>query len=68
MWKDGLAGASSESMALKSRALQDEIFDHRKRSVPIFDWLFEKFRDKFEERAYHTAELMTKEAKAALNK
>jgi hypothetical protein len=55
-------------MALKSRALQDEIFDHRKRSVPIFDWLFEKFRDKFEERAYHTAELMTKEAKAALNK
>ncbi|MCO6481373.1 MAG: hypothetical protein J5I62_01130 [Flavobacteriales bacterium] len=67
MWRDGLARASPEAMASKSRALQDEIFDHRKRSVPLFDWLFEKFRDKFEERAYHTAELMAKEAKAALS-
>lgn len=68
MWKEGLSGASEEAMKVKSRALQDEIFDHRKRSVPIFDWLFKKFRDKFEERAYHAAELMAKEAKAALSK
>ena len=67
MWKEGLAGASPDAMAIQSRVLQDEIFDHRKRSVPIFDWLFERFRDKFEERAYHTAEHMMKEAKAALN-
>lgn len=67
IWKEGLAGALPEALTTQSRSLQDEIFDHRKRSVPIFDWLFERFRDKFEERAYHTAAHMAKEAKAALS-
>lgn len=65
MWKEGLTGTSEEAMKVKSRSLQDEIFDHRKRSVPIFDWLFKKFRDKFEERAYQAVDLMAQEAKAA---
>lgn len=67
MWKEGLDGASTDALTTQSRSLQDEIFDHRKRSVPIFDWLFERFRDKFEERAYHTAKHMVKDAKAALS-
>jgi len=67
MWKEGLAGTSADAMTTQSRSLQDEIFDHRKRSVPIFDWLFERFRDKFEERAYHSAKQMVQEARAFLN-
>lgn len=66
MWNEALSGASPDAMSAQSRSLQDEIFDHRKRSVPIFDWLFERFRDKYEERAYHRAEHMTKEARKAL--
>lgn len=46
---DALAGKEASLLKLKCRALQDQIFEHRRKSPPIFDFLFNFFRDKNEE-------------------
>ena len=48
MWADAIKGASLEVLKAKSRNLQDEIFDGRKRNPPIFDAIFWIFRDAHE--------------------
>ena len=48
MWADAIKGASLEVLKVKSRNLQDEIFDGRKRNPPIFDAIFWIFRDAHE--------------------
>jgi hypothetical protein len=45
IWSDVLAGKDSAVLKLKCRTLQDQIFDHRKKNPPIFDFLFRWFRD-----------------------
>ena len=45
IWTDALAGKDVEALKLKCRALQDQIFDHRKKTAPIFDFLFQWFRN-----------------------
>lgn len=57
IWTDAKSGKDAESLKQKCRTLQDQIFDHRKRNPPIFDFLFKWFRDGNEE-------LMNKGAKA----
>jgi hypothetical protein len=49
IWSDALTGTEVSVLKLKCRALQDQIFDHRKRNPPIFDFLFRWFRDGNEE-------------------
>ncbi|MNL86669.1 hypothetical protein D3C87_2154710 [compost metagenome] len=45
IWSDALAGKDVAALKLKCRTLQDQIFDHRKKNPPIFDFLFKWFRD-----------------------
>jgi hypothetical protein len=45
IWSDAMAGKDVATLKLKCRTLQDQIFDHRKKNPPIFDFLFRWFRD-----------------------
>lgn len=45
IWSDALAGKDVATLKLKCRTLQEQIFDHRKKNPPIFDFLFRLFRD-----------------------
>lgn len=45
IWTEAKAGKDSASLKQKCRTLQDQIFDHRKKNPPIFDFLFKLFRD-----------------------
>jgi hypothetical protein len=45
IWSDAMAGKDVAALKLKCRTLQDQIFDHRKKNPPIFDFLFRLFRD-----------------------
>jgi hypothetical protein len=60
IWSDALAGKDVVTLMLESRALQDQIFEHRKKNPPIFDFLFRWFRDGNEE-------LMNKGAKTLVD-
>jgi hypothetical protein len=44
LWKDVLARTSASALGQASRALQDEIFDARRRSPPVLDFLYERLR------------------------
>jgi hypothetical protein len=44
VWSDIVKDEDFERAKLKCRALQDQIFDHRKRNPPIFDFVFKWFR------------------------
>jgi hypothetical protein len=44
LWRRALDGATEDHLTAQSRALQDELFDHRKRNVPVFDWLYGMLR------------------------
>jgi hypothetical protein len=45
VWADAVAGKEVSALKIKCRTLQDQIFDHRKRNPPVFDFLFKWFRD-----------------------
>ncbi len=60
IWSEALAGKDAVTLKLKCRALQDQIFDHRKKNPPIFDFLFRWFRNENEV-------LMNKGAEALVN-
>lgn len=45
VWSDAATGKDAVELMLRCRALQDQIFDHRKKNPPIFDFLFRWFRD-----------------------
>lgn len=45
VWSDAVAGKDAVTLKLKCRTLQDQIFDHRKKNPPIFDFLFSWFRN-----------------------
>jgi len=45
IWTDAKSGKDAASLKQKCRTLQDQIFDHRKKNPPIFDFLFKWFRD-----------------------
>lgn len=60
IWSEALAGKDAAALKLKCRALQDQIFDHRKKNPPIFDFLFRWLRNENEA-------LMNKGAEALVN-
>lgn len=45
IWAEAISGKDSGTLKLKCRTLQDQIFDHRRKNPPIFDFLFQWFRD-----------------------
>lgn len=61
IWSDALAGKDEATLKLESRTLQDQIFDHRKKNPPIFDFLFRWFRDGNEELMNKGAETLVNE-------
>lgn len=63
LWEDALNGANIESLRAESRNLQDEIFDCRKRNPPVFDFIFNRFRDSNEVQMNLSAEQLVSQAK-----
>ena len=63
LWQSAINGASLEEIKVKSRLLQDEIYDGRKRNPPIFDTIFWMFRDGHEEQMNKAASVLIQEAK-----
>jgi hypothetical protein len=64
-WNRAMKGASESDLAADSRALQDEIFDSRKRNVPVFDWLYWLLRDNQESQMRATAAELVRQLEAA---
>jgi SMODS-associating 4TM effector domain len=60
-WSDAIAGNDAVTLKLKSRTLQDQIFDHRKKNPPIFDFVFRWFRDGDEVLMNKGAEALVRE-------
>lgn len=53
------ADPNSVDLNSRARALQDEIFESRKRNPPLFDWIFHRLRPKFEvEMNFSAAQLI----------
>lgn len=65
LWAEAIRGANLEALKVKSRNLQDEIFDGRKKNPPIFDFIFWMFRDKNQLLMNKCAEVLIQEAKLA---
>lgn len=66
LWKDALSGKSAKKLTEKSRNLQDEILENRKKSPPIFDFLFKHLRPKYEVQMNFGAEELVEQAKIKL--
>lgn len=64
LWSDALNQADSASFLNKSRNLQDEIFEGRKRNPPVFDWIFKHLRNEHEDQMNHCSDLLVEEARA----
>lgn len=63
LWSDGLAGGTSPSrLRISSRRLQDEIFDRRRESPLVFDWIYQRFQRPREALMNRGAEELVKEA------
>ena len=48
--------------AIKSRFLQDEIFENRRKSPFVFDWVFRRVRNSYEDQMNYSAERLADEA------
>ena len=64
LWSDAINGAELDELKVKSRRLQDEIYDGRKRNPPVFDKVFWMFRDDHEQQMNKGASVLIQEAKA----
>jgi len=66
LWKESLSGKSAKVLASKSRNLQDEILDNRKKSPPVFDFIFMRLRPKYEAQMNFGADELVEQAKQKL--
>jgi hypothetical protein len=62
LWMKALRNATPEELTHDSRELQDEIYNHRRTSPLIFDWLYNCLRRKDEELMNRAAEELVNEA------
>ena len=67
LWKAALAGEAESIMTGRSRNLQDEILESRKKAPPVLDLIFRRLRKDYERRMKYSADQYVAEAKAALN-
>lgn len=67
LWSAALSGRTpEEEVARRSRTLQDEIFEQRRRNPLIFDWVYSRLRDDHEDLMNKCASDLLTEARAAL--
>ena len=66
LWSDACAGKAKAKLADRSRVLQDEIFDNRKKSPLVFDWIFSRLRNNYDAQMNHGAAELAEEAKRRL--
>jgi hypothetical protein len=65
LWARAGAGAPESELAAASRVLQDELFDNRKRNVPVFDWIYWLLRFGHEVQMQESAADLVRELEAA---
>ena len=65
LFNEVIGGMSADAARAESRALQDEIFDGRKRNPPIFDFIFKMFHRENEDEMNTAADTLVMEAAAA---
>lgn len=63
LWKDALSKKSKIELTTKSRNLQDEILEHRRKSPPIFDFIFKRLRDSYNDKMNFGLDELIREAK-----
>lgn len=66
-WSDALSGEELGKVSAKSRILQNEIFDHRKKSPLLFDVVFKCLRNDYELRMNHGTSELAAEAQKKLS-
>lgn len=66
LWSDACCQTPVAELTARSRALQDEIFENRKRSPLVFDWIFRRLRNDYEAQMNHGVEELALEAKQRL--
>lgn len=63
VWTNALENLTDDNtMTIDSRRLQDELFEHRKKSPLILNFFFKIFRDRDEELMNRTSEILVQEA------
>lgn len=67
VWADALAGKPEQQVTQMARGLQDEIFDHRKRSPLIFDAIYKRLQSSYESQMNHGMSFLVGEAKQKLS-
>ncbi|MFN7152399.1 MAG: S-4TM family putative pore-forming effector [Acidovorax sp.] len=67
LWDKALSGASSEELTSSSRALQDAIYRHRASNPLVFDWLYNKLRNREEDLTRHAVEKLVTDAEQKMN-
>lgn len=65
LWDRSRSGATEQEISMRSRELQDAIYNHRASSPLIFDWVYNLLRRKMEERMNAGAEHWVSELRAA---
>ena len=68
LWKKALGNTKPDELARDSRELQDEIYNHRRTSPLIFDWLYKRLRKEDEEVMNKAANVLVTEALKSLEK
>lgn len=63
LWKDALSKKSKLELTTKSRNLQDELLEHRRKSPPIFDFIFKRLRNSYNNKMNFGLDEFIKEAK-----
>lgn len=61
------SGASEQEISMRSRELQDAIFNHRSSSPLIFDWVYNFLRSRMEEQMNAGADQLVNELRMAGN-
>ncbi|BDI05749.1 S-4TM family putative pore-forming effector [Sphaerotilus microaerophilus] len=67
IWKAALADPESPELLRLSRALQDEIYEGRRRRPVVFDFIYKRLRPRQELDNQHNTERLVEEALAALS-
>lgn len=66
LWDAAFDRSVAQDISAKSRVLQDEIYENRKKSPLVFDWIFGRLRGDYESQMNHGAEKYAEEAQRKL--
>lgn len=62
LWERALGGAAFATLTTDSRALQDAIYRHRASNPLVFNWLYNRLRDRDEDLTRHATEQLVSDA------